>query len=275
MTYPLLVQLDSAGIDFTCFGHPWVSDIFSATRFSVIGSPQIREHLHMCRQYRQGSFTHAILCPSSLSALIPTKLANVSSVGQHFMCSERVRQDAERHRVEQYHDLGRSFFGNDHTKQIPQDFIPLSDLSCQKAKGVLKAHFDGPFVVFCPFATNLHEGQNKEWPHWRHFVSDYRDKPLLGLVAPQDVARFKKEFPGTPVISESLSVTAAIMREADHVVTNDSGAMHLAAFFGAQVLGLLGVTNALETRPWHGHHLTSVEGKWATCRDVIDHLSSS
>ena len=267
------MQLERAGIDFTCFGQPWVSDIFSATGFSVIGSPQIREHLYMCRQYRYGSFTHAILCPSSFSALIPTKLANVSSVGQHLMCSKRVRQDVERHRVEQYHDLGQPFFGNNEATQIPQNFIPLSDLSCQKAKSAVEAHFDGPFVVVCPFATNVHQGQNKEWPHWNEFVVAYRDKPVLGLVAAQDVARFKKEFPGIPVISESLCVTAAIMCEADHVVTNDSGAMHLASFFGAKVTGLLGVTNAVETRPWHGNHLTSVEGKWSTCRDVLDYLS--
>jgi len=275
MTYPLLVQLDRAGIDFTCFGHPWVSDIFSSTGFSVIASPHVREYLHMRRQYRAGSFTHAILCPSSFSALIPAKLANVSSVGHHFMCSERVRQDVERHRVEQYHALGQPFFGNNTSMQIPQDFIPLNDLSCQKAKSALEVHFDGPFVAVCPYATNLHQGQNKEWPHWNEFVTAYRDKPLIGLVAAQDLDRFRKEFPGTPVISESLSVTAAIMRKADHVVTNDSGAMHLASFFGAQVLGLFGVTNADETRPWHGKHLMSVEGKWAASKDVLAYLNAN
>ena len=274
MTYPLLVQLHRAEIDFTCFGHPAVLDLFSATDFSMVGSSRIRDHLFMRRQYRAGAFTKAILCPSSFSALIPVKLSNLPSIGHHFMCSQRIRKNVRGHRVEHYYDLGRPLLHDTGSRGIPEDFIPLNDATRQYGKSIIDSLFTGPFVVVCPFASNLHQGQNKEWPYWKQFMSRYKDKPLLGLVSAQDVDRFQDEFPGTPVLSESLSVAAAIMREAVHVITNDSGAMHLASFFGAQVLGLFGVTNVIETRPWHGDYLTSANGKWADYHDVKAYLNS-
>ena len=60
------------------------------------------------------------------------------------------------------------------------------------------------------------------------------------------------------------------MQKANCVLTNDSGAMHLASFFGAKVVGLFGVTDTYETRPWFGNYLVEENGNWVAL-DVLEH----
>jgi len=273
MAYPLLNGLNQAGVDFTCFGHPWAADIFGATGFSIVADERIRHKGWLARQYRQGEFSRALLCPSSWSAWIPAALAGLPSTGQHPLSSPRIKKDPDVHRVEHYFELGRFAMGGAAKPCRTDGFIPLDPERASKAEALLSGLVEAPFVVVCPYATNLHKGMDKEWPHWRAFINGYTEKPLLGLVAPEDKARFEKDYPTTAVISTRLSETAAIMRRADHVITNDSGAMHLASFFGASVVGLLGVTNHQETQPWFGTYLSGSGQPWARLEDLLTHLS--
>ena len=64
-----------------------------------------------------------------------------------------------------------------------------------------------------------------------------------------------------------------LARRADHVITNDSGAMHLASFFGASAVGLLGVTNQQETQPWFGTSLSGTGQPWPCLDDLSQHLT--
>ena len=272
MAYPLLNGLNRAGVDFTCYGHPWTADIFGATDFSIVADDRIRDKRWLARQYRQGGFSRALLCPSSWSAWIPAALAALPSTGHHPLSSNRIRKDPNAHRVEHYFELGRSAMVGEAKPSRTGGFIPLASESTRKAEALLSGLVETPFVVVCPYATNLHKGMDKEWPHWQEFINGYKDKPLLGLVAPEDKARFEADYPTTAVISTRLSETAAIMRRADHVITNDSGAMHLASFFGASVVGLLGVTNHRETQPWFGTSLSGTGQPWARLDDLSAHL---
>ncbi len=275
MTYPLLLRLSNAGVDFTCFGHPAAQAIFSATNFSVVGDSRIRDAFWLARRYRDEGFSRAILCPSSLSALLPTKIARLPSIGHHFLCSHRIPISSNMHRVEQYCDLGRSFIEDVNTLKAEDGFIPVDPESQYIAKNLVKDVLDEPFIVVCPYAANLHKGQNKEWPYWNDFIESYEGRAILGVVAKGDKARFQKEYPGKPVIAADLPITAAVMRLADCVLTNDSGAMHLASFFGAPVLGLFGVTDANETRPWYGNYLTSHEAEWVRVEEVVTYLNQN
>ena len=272
MAYPLLNGLNQAGVDFTCFGHPWAGDIFGATGFSIVADERIRDKRWLAHQYRQGGFSRALLCPSSWSAWIPAALAGLPSTGHHPLSSPRIRKDPDAHRVEHYFELGRVAMGGAAKPNRTSGFIPLDSRSMDQVDALLSGLVEAPFVVVCPYATNLHKGMDKEWPHWREFINGYTDKPLLGLVAPEDKARFAKDYPTTAVISTRLSETAAIMCRADHVITNDSGAMHLASFFGASVVGLLGVTNHRETQPWFGTSLSGTGQPWARLDDLSAHL---
>ena len=109
MVYPLLHALSEAGVDFTCFGKEWVSQIFSGTEFPCVADSRVENKLWLKNQYQNGGFTHAILCPTSFSGLLPATLAKLKTTGYHFFCSDRIAFKAGAHRVENYFDLGKSF----------------------------------------------------------------------------------------------------------------------------------------------------------------------
>jgi heptosyltransferase-2 len=275
MTYPLLRALSDEGLEFTCFGHSWVADIFSATNFEMVSDDRVSNKRWLAKQYRQGKFSNVLVCPPSSSALIPPLLAGVPTTGYHPLCAQRVTNEIDLHRVEQYFELGRAFYEKSLVLDRESNFVPLGPEKISEADLLVSEMVDGEFLVVCPYATNRHHGVNKEWPHWREFIEDYKEKKLIGIVAPQDEIRFKKEFPKTDVLSTNLTLAASIMRRAEHVITNDSGAMHLASFFGANVTGLIGVTDFEETQPWFGSYLVNKDETWVSLDKLKTHLAQT
>ena len=62
------------------------------------------------------------------------------------------------------------------------------------------------------------------------------------------------------------------MREAKFVLANDSGAMHLASFFGANVIGLFGATEINKTRPWYGGYKVGDGNKFISVSQLLEEL---
>ena len=73
-------------------------------------------------------------------------------------------------------------------------------------------------------------------------------------------------------MSSNLSVTGAIMKNAEYVIANDSGAMHLASFYGARIIGLFGVTEIHKTKPWHGRYLIGENKQFLSQEELIKAL---
>ena len=128
------------------------------------------------------------------------------------------------------------------------------------------------YIVVCPYASNLHKGENKEWPYWSSFCEKFDQYKILALVSPADEQRCKKEFPNIMVMSSNLSVTGAIMKNAEYVIANDSGAMHLASFYGARIIGLFGVTEIHKTKPWYGRYLIGENQQFLSQEELIKAL---
>ena len=62
------------------------------------------------------------------------------------------------------------------------------------------------------------------------------------------------------------------MQKAKYVLTNDSGPMHIASFFGAKVIGLLGVTEIQKTRPWYGEYLVDENDEFISADKLLAKL---
>jgi heptosyltransferase-2 len=121
----------------------------------------------------------------------------------------------------------------------------------------------GPYVVFAPGAAY---GKAKQWPPSRFrelarlLLADNRSVVLVGSRGDQDtcseIARIAvgTTVPGGAAVLDlcgttSLAELAAVMAGACAVVSNDSGAMHLAAAVGAPVVAVFGATNEHRTSP--------------------------
>lgn len=269
MTYPMLLALQSSGIDFVCLGHPWAAALFSGTDLNIITSTRVKDSRWCHRFYRDYDFEYGLLCPKTLSTVLPMRFAAIHTTGYHFLSRQRLSYNDNAHTVENYFDLANGFLTKQLEVQSFNSFIPIDEKSAILGEKLLKEKINSEYIVVCPYATNLHKGKNKEWPFWTEFCAKFKGSKIVAVVSEEDLDRCRKEFPDLLVISNSLSVSAYVMREAKFVLANDSGAMHLASFFGAKVIGLFGATEIEKTRPWYGSYELASDGGFISVENLL------
>ena len=274
MTYPMLLALQNRGVDFVCLGHPWAKALFSGTDLNIVTSTEIKNSKWSYRFYREHNFDIGLLCPKTLSSVAPMRLAGIYTIGYHFLSRKRLAYNDEMHTVENYFDLVKGYLKEDLDASSFDSFIPIDEKGIALGENILEEKIKQEYIVICPYATNLHKGRNKEWPFWKNFCAKYTEKKIVAVVSESDYERCCNDFPEILVLSSTLAISAYVMREAKFVLANDSGAMHLASFFGAKVIGLFGATEINKTRPWYGSYKVGAENEFISVSGLLEELQS-
>ena len=272
MAYPMLIALKRAGIDFICLGHTWAEDLFSGTEIEVYTSDHVKVSRWCFKFYKAHGFEKGLLCPNSLSTVVPMRLAGINTVGYHSFSSLKLHYNETVHTVENYFDLAKPFIQNRVELSEILDKITIHKSSVQQGEKLIQERINSEYIVICPYATNLHKGKNKEWPFWQEFCEKYKGDKIVALVSKEDYARCQIEFPNIIILSTGLSISGYIMRQAKFVLANDSGAMHLASFFGANIIGLFGATEINKTRPWYGDYIVGSNDTFIEVDALITNL---
>jgi heptosyltransferase-2 len=104
---------------------------------------------------------------------------------------------------------------------------------------------NGPYRVFCPGAEY---GPAKRWPYFRELSARLqRETVILGSANDREAAQ---GILGRNLVGEtSLDEAIALIAGAEHVVTNDSGLMHVAAALGRPLVALFGSSSPKHTPP--------------------------
>ena len=272
MAYPMLIALKRAGIDFICLGHTWAEDLFSGTEIEVYTSDHVKVSRWCFKFYKAHGFEKGLLCPNSLSTVVPMRLAGINTVGYHSFSSLKLHYNETVHTVENYFDLAKPFIQNRVELSEILDKITIHKSSIQQGEKLIQERINSEYIVICPYATNLHKGKNKEWPFWQEFCEKYKGYKIVALVSKDDYARCQIEFPNIIILSTGLSISGYIMRQAKCVLANDSGAMHLASFFGANIIGLFGATEINKTRPWYGDYIVGSNDTFIEVDALITNL---
>ena len=272
MAYPMLIALKRAGIDFICLGHTWAEDLFSGTEIEVYTSDHVKVSRWCFKFYKAHGFEKGLLCPNSLSTVVPMRLAGINTVGYHSFSSLKLHYNETVHTVENYFDLAKPFIQNRVELSEILDKITIHKSSVQQGEKLIQERINSEYIVICPYATNLHKGKNKEWPFWQEFCEKYKGYKIVALVSKDDYARCQIEFPNIIILSTGLSISGYIMRQAKCVLANDSGAMHLASFFGANIIGLFGATEINKTRPWYGDYIVGSNDTFIEIDALITNL---
>ncbi len=162
------------------------------------------------------------------------------------------------HQVEYYQQLVRAL-GFPSGPSVPR--VTLADAARAAGDAALRrAGWDGqtPFVALAPGAAY---GGAKRWPPAsfaelaRGLASDGIGCVMVGSAADAATGREIEAAPGTPVRilnligATDLQALAGVLARARGVVSNDSGAMHLAAATGVPVVAIFGPTDEKVTSP--------------------------
>jgi heptosyltransferase II len=266
MVFPLLVSLEKSNIDFICVGKEWSKNLFAGTKYKIIATNKIK-YYNFYKIIKKLNREYCILCTNYLSTLLPVLLTNSTII---YNTGFKKEYNLE-HQVEIYYKLGKKFIKNNIELKQSDYKIPINSKIIPIGKKIIE-QFEKNYIVICPYARNLHKGKNKEWPYWKKFYKTYKKYEIIILVSQDDIELAKSEFKTKHIYFFNLQITAFIMKHAKYVLTNDSGAMHLGSFFGANVIGLFGATDINKTRPWYGQYLVGLDGNFIKMEELIEYL---
>ena len=172
----MLKALEKAGIDFTCIGHPWAQDLFSGEKFKIIVSSDVKKVKWAHRTYRAHKFNYGIACPNTFSATLPMRLSGLKTIGYHWLSGLRPKYGNALHTVENYFELGCPFLDEISDASTIEDKITVHPDSTDESIRIIN-QIGRPYIVVCPYASNLHKGENKEWPYWESFCHKFGQEP--------------------------------------------------------------------------------------------------
>lgn len=217
----------------------------------------------------------ALVLPRSLGAAWTALLAGTPRrIGyatrlRRFLLTDAVDRDPallRTHRVHYYQRLLVALGG------VPLPESPQFDVpEAQRRSAALLleplAHAQGPLVVFNPGANY---GSAKQWPEDRYAALGRRlrrdfDASIVMVGGPGDRSvcdRIAHEIRGTssgePVLDlagkTSILELGAVLAASRLVVTNDTGAMHVAQAVGSTIVAIFGSTDPVTTAPYGERH---------------------
>lgn len=259
MTEPLLRRLHARGERLTVGALPWVAPVYRAMPQvdAVVEFPfrhgglQLKARRALGREL-QGRFDAAYVLPNSLkSALLPFLAGIPRRVGylgeaRVGLLTHRLKNPKDKPPMVAFYSALSGEAGLEQDR--PRLALPPDDVD-----EVLRRHglARGGYVVMAPGAEY---GPAKRWPHFGALAA-LLDRPvlLLGSGKEHDLCEAIRvhapERCRNLAGRTSLTEAFALIAGAGHVVSNDSGLMHVAAAFGVPQVALFGSSSPLHTPP--------------------------
>ena len=237
-----------------------------------------------CRQadeLRAQKFDAAVLLPNAFYAALLARRADIPERWGYrtdwrgWLLTRAVAAPSGAHQVDYYQTLARELGFPGH-RRVPR--IALSpELSRQGDRALTDIGWDGQTSLVA-LAPGSAYGTAKRWPP-AYFAelavalaSDGVQSVLVGSQADLAVGREIERGLGSrhtvlSVFGTDLPTLAAVLARCRAMVSNDSGAMHLAAALGVRVAAVFGPTDERLTRPAGDGHAVLTHHVW--CRPCM------
>jgi heptosyltransferase II len=275
LTLPALAALDRRfpRAEIAVLAKPWVAGLFAGqpavdriVEYHAEGSHRgLLGRWALARELGQERFDLALLFPNSLDAAIAPWLARVShrvgyrTDGRGLLLTQgvvRSSRSSERHQVFRYLELVRALGADG--EALPQ--LVVGPEAVHGADRLLGDHgVEGGEAGIAVNPGSIY-GSAKRWPAERFAaVADalaerYRARILLiGSAKERDILEaVAGRMRRTPILlggRTDLGTLAGVLKRVRLLLSNDTGAMHLAAAVGVPVLAVFGPTDADATGP--------------------------
>ena len=275
LTLPALAALDRRfpRAEIAVLAKPWAAGLFAGQSavdrvvvYQAKGSHRgLRGRWALSRELAQERFDLAVLFPNSLDAVIVPWLARVPrrvgyrTDGRGLLLTQvvaRSSRSAECHQVFQYLELVRALGADG--EAIPRLAVGVeAERAADRLLQDLGVETGEACVAVNPGSVY---GSAKRWPAERFaavadaLADSHRARILLiGSAKERDVLEAVAERMRWPPIRlggrTDLAALAAVLKRARLLLSNDTGAMHVAAAVGTPVLAVFGPTDADATGP--------------------------
>lgn len=259
MTEPLLRRLAARGERLAVGALPWVAPVYRAMPHveAVIEFPFQHGGLQWAGRRKlarelHGQFDTAYVLPNSLkSALLPFLAGIPRRVGylgetRVGLLTHRLKNPKDKPPMVAFYSALSGETGLEADR--PRLMLPEAGVAAALEKHGLQR---GSYLVIAPGAEF---GPAKRWPHFGALAAQL-DRPVLLLGSGKEHELCEAIRAQAPdrcrnlAGQTSLLEAFALIAGAGHVVSNDSGLMHVAAAFGVPQVALFGSSSPLHTPP--------------------------
>jgi heptosyltransferase-2 len=279
LTLPALEALDRRfpEAEISLLAKSWVSGLF-AGHPAVDGIIEYRTgnthrgvlgRWRLARQLSQEGFDLAVVFPNSLDAALIPWLAGIPRRVGYLTEARRLlfthpvprpSGSAGRHQAEHYLGIVRALGGDG----APSLRLPVTAEARERGERLLRDHGVGPADLCVALSPGSVYGSAKRWPAERFaavadalvdqcgarilLIGSDEERPILEQVA----ARMRRPAVNLGGRTE-LSALVGVLERVRWLLSNDTGAMHIAAAMGTPVLAIFGPTDAEATGPLGRH----------------------
>jgi len=219
----------------------------------------LKQRLDLIKIIKSHNYDIVYILPNSLKSLIIPLLSSISKkiayTGEwprkYFLSSYKNNKGKKLSMVKHYYALA-----NDSNIISEQEIYPKMHLDIQKAKQYSKELGLYNYIVI---AIGAEYGRAKQWPihHFKSLIqiiyNKYPDLQIVLLGSDKDLDNAKNLEINKQVINlcgkTSLSQAILILKDAQQLLTHDSGLMHIACAVGTKVLAIYGSTSPYHTPP--------------------------
>lgn len=275
LTLPALDALDRRfpRAEIVVLGRPWVAGLFGGQRsvdriltYDAAGAHRgLSGRWRLARQLAAERFDLGVLLPNSVDAALLTWLAGVPrrvgypTQGRQPLLTHPVRRQpgaGEAHQVFRYLDLVRALGGSG----TAQPHLQVTADALREADRLLAEHGGDEATRWIAVNPGSIYGGAKRWPAERFAAAADRLAGrwdarilLIGSAREASVLAAVASHMWVPAVAlggrTDVAVLPALLRRARLLLTNDTGAMHVAAAVGTPVVAVFGPTDAEATGP--------------------------
>jgi heptosyltransferase-2 len=275
LTLPALEALDARfpQAEITLLARPWVGGLFAnhpaVDRTIEYRSEDahrgVRGRWRLTRELKEGRFDLAVLFPNSLDAALTPWLAGIPrrvgypTDGRGWLLTHPVSDRsaaAGRHQVERYLAIVRALGGDG----MLSPRLPVADEARRRSDALLRERGIAPTTPLVAMSPGSVYGSAKRWPADRFaavadglaesrgatilLIGSEGERPILNQAA----AHMRRPAVNLGGRTDLLALVGVLER-ARLLVSNDTGAMHVAGAVGTPVLAVFGPTDAVATGP--------------------------
>lgn len=274
MCLPAIEHLHKLKIPMILMGRPWIHDLLQDLEIPKITWPN--SHHQATQSLRSQSSQNLLLFTNSFSSAFIAKCAGKNAIGfatdwRRPLLYQAISKPKGMHETDVFNQLAQEciqiFYPQIKIGPFPQD--PKIDLK----QTINMSDLPSSYIVLCPFAHGTNpQGQSKKWPYWQILFDKVMHLHPIICPGPNEIAEAEKQFPKNHVLPDlSLYEYLQVMSQANCVIANDSGPLHMAAALPCPTIGLFGATCEQRTAPRQALILGNL-GHWPDVETVLQQI---
>jgi heptosyltransferase II len=281
MCLPALKALHNLGISLILFGKPWIHDLFKYLDMPMVTCPKSK--FAAIQVLKSLPAEQVLLFTNSFSSAMIAKAAGKRTIGfkrdgRSLLLNHAIPQPLNWHETDVFNLLTEKMLQlwfpilpKTTFTTIPEIPFHLSALSI-----LTSHHIDKPYIVLCPFAHGKSpNGSSKKWPHWQEFAKQIQDFNPVICPGPNEMEEAKNLFPHVKHLNDlKLHEYLAVLSQAQLIIANDSGPMHMACATGRPTIALFGATSEKRTAPRNAIVMGEL-GAWPSLDRVLNLIQTN